>query len=334
MNPESPVEPGLQESATGSLDVEGELPSGFLSGPLQDIDRDGFLSGKEASLLGAGLGAGSGAYLFSDVDSSGLPDGWPKLDGVREMLNTNIESLSDVEGIDRIDSYEDFVDEIPSLLENAPELVGYSFDNFAHLSFSGAASNLLARTVDSLSDEYDPKKAALAGMAVVPLYVVFKEGWYEGGPGIGFDWDNTDVQGDIMMDLIGAIIGTYSYHKSQVGTEGYSPGKAGKIARKAGRMYGRLEQAFKQDLYSEEDLQYEELPDIPESLEEIEVSDGSDDIDYLMQRFAEDLDEEEYTGEEIGVEEEISEIEVPEPDYPEGPKVPSVWTENSGDAVV
>jgi hypothetical protein len=204
------------------------------------------------------------------------------IEEAKHHLNKNVETMDEFEGVGKVKNFEDLKEEFPAIIEHSPEIIATSFDNLMHLAITGFASSVAAGTVDRLTEDYDPKKIAAAGMSMPFLYVACKEGMYEGGSGMNFDFQNTDVQGDIMADFIGGAWATYSYHKDRVQTEDRTPGALGKTARKAGRLYARVLHAAgnaKETASSSLSLQQEDAEDLDEDYGLIIL--GPNDIDSI-----------------------------------------------------
>lgn len=336
----------LEEDGEWKYGVD-ELPrEDGLGAWLRDIDRDGLVGFETARKAGAALGAGSGAYIsmvhkslvpdevsgmFPDVSMDEVPvdrAGLPGYDTVEEFVPVDVTALKDetmhhlnkevtewdeLEGVGEVNSYSDLVEEAPNIVANAPGIIGTSFDQLAHFGTSAAVSSFLAGATDRfLGEEYDPKAVAVGGMATVPIYFTFKEGWYEGDSSVSFNLDSMDVRGDLIMDALGAAYGTYSYHKNKTATGETSPGKTGSLARKIGRFTARAEHALKSHEQTGDPFPgYEE----PELLEDIDQE--ADEIDYLAMKHGKDEGDSKEMYEEPEMELEGETISVSGPYLPE-----------------
>lgn len=111
-------------------------------------------------------------------------------------------------------------------------------DKLGHYSLSYLAASVATRAVDKVTNDYDPKKVALGGMAVVPLYVVAKEGFIEGGEGFQIDPESADQRADAIADFLGASHSVYNFHRKKTAeSEEEATGVLGTAARTAGRAY-------------------------------------------------------------------------------------------------
>lgn len=185
-------------------------------------------------------------YLPSEVghidlsDYSSFRDGLasksePIVDEIVKDLNTDVETW---EGMG-IDTSKDVIDQLSG--ERLADMFFKSFDNLAHLGITGTASNLVSQSVGKYTDR--DSLVAAGGMSTALAFAVVKEGLYEGGPGVQFNPESIDVQGDWIADTIGAAWGTMSYLHNQAKEDALESeadtGYTGKAARKLGRAYER-----------------------------------------------------------------------------------------------
>lgn len=91
-------------------------------------------------------------------------------------------------------------------------------DNWVH----GIANYGLAKAgcyaVDGITDEHDPKKTALGGLAAVAGFTLLKEGYLQ-GQDMDQMLNNMDTQGDLIMNTAGGLYGIHQYEK-QLAAEG------------------------------------------------------------------------------------------------------------------
>jgi hypothetical protein len=184
----------------------------------------------KAKLAGLSLGGIWGAQRFTEGED--LADRAPEsieIAGIEADISSQLEKLNQF--------YSESVHGLGREADTFWEKFTLQADKIGHYTVSYLGASIGCKIANSFSEDYDPKRVVIGGMAMVPLYFGSKEILYEGRE-LEDIIHHADVRGDLIADTAGAAHAVYNYHKRKTVEEGEEPeGLLEEAANAAGKAY-------------------------------------------------------------------------------------------------